>query len=84
MTKTSLDKGKITILLLEGVHSTAVEAFRRDGYTNIEEHPKSLPGAKPAASLRDAYIVGIRSATQLTAETFARAPSAPGFSPSAR
>src|SRR5271155_312071 len=74
MTKTSLDKGKIKILLLEGVHSSAVEAFRRDGYTNIEEHPKSLPDAKLKASLRDAYIIGIRSATQLAAETFASAP----------
>ncbi len=74
MTKTSLDKGKIKILLLEGVHSSAVEAFRRDGYTNIEEHPKSLPEAKLAASLRDAYIIGIRSATQLPAETFASVP----------
>jgi D-3-phosphoglycerate dehydrogenase / 2-oxoglutarate reductase len=74
MTKTSLDKGKIKILLLEGVHSSAVEAFRRDGYTNIEEHPKSLPDAKLKASLRDAYIVGIRSATQLAAEIFASAP----------
>jgi D-3-phosphoglycerate dehydrogenase / 2-oxoglutarate reductase len=73
MTKTSLDKGKIKILLLEGVHSSAVEAFRRDGYSNIEEHPKSLPEAKLAASLRDAYIIGIRSATQLPAETFASA-----------
>src|SRR5579864_1430295 len=74
MTKTSLEKGKIKILLLEGVHSSAVEAFRRDGYTNIEEHPKSLPEARLAASLRDAYIVGIRSATHLTAQTFANAP----------
>src|ERR1700693_4961477 len=74
MTKTSLDKGKIKILLLEGVHSSAAEAFRRDGYSNIEEHPKSLPEAKLAASLRDAYIIGIRSATQLPAETFASAP----------
>jgi len=29
MTQKSLDKGKIKILLLEGVHSTTVEAFRR-------------------------------------------------------
>jgi hypothetical protein len=36
MSKTSLDKSKIKILLLEGVHASAVEAFRADGYTNIE------------------------------------------------
>jgi D-3-phosphoglycerate dehydrogenase len=45
-----------------------------DGYTNIEQHPKSLPETKLAAPLRDAYIIGIRSATQLTAQTFAHAP----------
>ena len=73
MTKTSLDKEKIKILLLEGVHSSAVEAFRWDGYTNIEQHPKSLPDAKLGAAIRDGYIVGIRSATQLTLETFADA-----------
>ena len=74
MTKTSLDKGKIKILLLEGVHSSAAEAFRRDGYTNIEEHPKSLPEAKLATALRDAYIIGIRSATaHLTAQILASA-----------
>ena len=42
MTKTSLDKSKIKILLLEGIHPSAVEAFRADGYTDIEYHPKSL------------------------------------------
>ena len=74
MTTTSLDKDKIKILLLESVHSSAVEAFRRDGYTNIEEHPKSLPQDKLAEALRDAYIVGIRSSTHLKAQTFAKAP----------
>ena len=74
MTNTSLDKGKIKILLLEGVHPSAVEAFRRDGYTNIEEHPKSLADARLSTSVRDAYFIGIRSATQLTAQIFADAP----------
>ncbi|HYL34411.1 MAG TPA: phosphoglycerate dehydrogenase [Bryobacteraceae bacterium] len=72
--KTSLDKGKIKVLLLEGVHSSAVEAFRRDGYTNIEQHPKSLPEAKLLASVRDAYILGIRSATHLARQLFEQAP----------
>ncbi len=74
MTKTSLDKGKIKILLLEGVHSSAVEAFRRDGYTDIEYHPKSLPEAKLTASIRDAYLVGIRSATRLSSRILEHAP----------
>lgn len=74
MTATSLDKGKIKILLLEGVHSSAVEAFRRDGYTDIEQHPKSLPPEKLRESIADAYFVGIRSSTQLTCDVFDTAP----------
>ena len=66
MPETSFSKDKIKIVLLEGVHASALEAFRRDGYTEIEHHPKSLAEPKLAASLRDAYIVGIRSATHLT------------------
>jgi D-3-phosphoglycerate dehydrogenase / 2-oxoglutarate reductase len=72
--KTSLDKGKIKILLLEGVHSSAVEAFRRDGYTNIELHPKALAEAKLTSSIRDAYVIGIRSATHLTRKILDQAP----------
>ena len=74
MTKNSLDKPKIKILLLEGVHSSAVDAFRRDGYTHIECHPKSLPEAKLAAAMQDAYVVGIRSATKLSAKILEQAP----------
>ena len=70
---TSLDKGKIKVLLLEGVHPSALDAFRRDGYTEIEQHPKSLPAPQLADALRDAYIVGIRSATHLTREMFEQA-----------
>ena len=79
MTQTSLHKHKIKIPLLEGVHPSAVEAFRRDGYTNIDEHPKSLPEAKPATSLRDSYILGIPSSTPLTAKPFANAPKLIGI-----
>jgi D-3-phosphoglycerate dehydrogenase len=65
MTKTSLDKSKIKILLLEGIHPSAVEKFRQDGYDNIECHQKSLTGAALEEAAADAYFVGIRSATQL-------------------
>lgn len=67
MQPNSLDKSKIKILLLEGVHPTAVDAFRKDGYHDIDYHPKSLPEPKLIEALRDAYFIGIRSATHLTA-----------------
>jgi len=68
MQPNSLDKSKIKVVLLEGVHPTAVEAFKKDGYSDIDYHPKSLAAPKLVEALRDAYFVGIRSATHLTAE----------------
>ena len=74
MSKTSLDKSKIKILLLEGIHPSAVDAFQADGYTNIESHAKALSGEKLRDAIVDSYFVGIRSATQLTAQIFENAP----------
>ena len=74
MSKTSLDKSKIKILLLEGVHASAVEAFRADGYSTIEVHSKALPESQLLESIGDAYLVGIRSATQLSTRVFEHAP----------
>src|SRR5580658_27304 len=68
MPTTSLDKGRIKILLLEGVHESAVDAFRADGYTEIDYHPKSLPARQLIEAARDAYFIGIRSATRIGAE----------------
>jgi len=42
MANTSLDKSKIRILLLEGVHQSAVEKLNAAGYTNIELLSHSL------------------------------------------
>ena len=67
---TSLDKSKIKILLLEGVHQTAVDNFKANGYTNIEYHPKSLPEDELLKAVEDAHFIGIRSRTQLTEEVF--------------
>lgn len=74
MTKTSLDKSKIKILLLEGIHQSAVEALRADGYTDIEYHPKSMAEPQLRDAIRDAYFIGIRSATELTVGVFESAP----------
>ena len=70
MTKTSLDKSKIKILLLEGIHPSAVDRFASDGYTNIEQHRKSLSAPELERAAADAYFIGIRSATQLEREFF--------------
>lgn len=73
MIKTSLDKYKIHILLLEGVHKSAVEAFESAGYSNIEYLKGSLPEDQLKEKVSQAHIIGIRSRTQLTAEVFQHA-----------
>jgi D-3-phosphoglycerate dehydrogenase len=79
MPKTSLDKGRIKILLLEGVHESAVDVFRADGYTEIDYHPKSLPARQLIQAARDAYFIGIRSATRISAEVIAGANKLTGI-----
>lgn len=73
MAKTSLDKAKIRILLLEGIHPSAVEAFERSGYTEIEVLPSSLPEDQLKEKIRDVHFIGIRSRTQLTRDVLEHA-----------
>ncbi len=70
MATTSLDKGKIRFLLLEGVHESAVETLKKAGYTNIEYLKTSLAQDELIEKIADAHFVGIRSRTQLTEEVF--------------
>ena len=67
---TSLDKSKIRILLLEGVHQSAIDTLNAQGYTNIEFHTGSLPEEELIEKVRDAHFIGIRSRTQLTRKVF--------------
>lgn len=76
--KTSLDKQKIKIVLLEGIHASAVDALRADGYSNVEQRATALSGEKLMEAVRDAYFLGIRSTTHLTADVFASAPRLTG------
>ncbi|MWJ27995.1 phosphoglycerate dehydrogenase [Halomonas sp. ZH2S] len=70
MAKTSLDKSKIKILLLEGVHQSAVDNLRDAGYSNIEHLPTSLAEDTLVEKIRDVHFIGIRSRTQLNARVF--------------
>ncbi len=71
--KISLEKSKIKILLLEGVHESAIEAFEQQGYTNIELYPGSLSQEDLIKKISDIHILGIRSRTQVNAEVMAAA-----------
>lgn len=73
MAKTSLDKGKIKILLLEGIHQSAVDNFLNAGYTSIEHLPTSLDEETLLEKIRDVHFIGIRSRTQLNERVFAAA-----------
>lgn len=74
MRRTSLDKSRIQVVLLEGIHQSAVDTFHADGYTNVELYPKSLPVGQLIRVLKKAFILGIRSATQLNMQMLAEAP----------
>lgn len=66
MSKVSLPKDKIRILLLEGVHQSAVETLKNNGYTNVEYLKTSLSDADLKEKIKDVHFIGIRSRTQLT------------------
>ena len=70
MANTSLEKDKIRILLLEGVHQNSVDNLKAHGYSNVELLPTALTGDDLKDAIKDAHFVGIRSRTQLTEEVF--------------
>jgi D-3-phosphoglycerate dehydrogenase len=71
--KTSLEKTRMKVLLLENVHDRAVESFFRHGYTTVERHSGALTGDELAAAIAEVHFIGIRSGTRLTAEAIAAA-----------
>lgn len=73
MQKTSLNKSKIKILLLEGVHQSAVDVFEANGYTNIERHSGALTQADLLKLIPQVHLLGIRSRSQINEAVFAQA-----------
>jgi len=69
----SLNKNKIKILLLEGLHQNALDNFKKAGYTNIESLSTSLSAKELKEKIASAHIIGIRSRTQLTKDVLASA-----------
>jgi D-3-phosphoglycerate dehydrogenase / 2-oxoglutarate reductase len=57
----------VKVLLLESIHPTAAEAFRRAGL-EVEERPGSLSGDELADALPGVSLLGIRSNTKITSE----------------
>ena len=69
----SLDKHKIRILLLEGVHPNAVTTLAAAGYDNVEQLSGSLPEDELCERIRGVHLLGIRSRTQVTARVIEHA-----------
>ena len=72
-THLSLSKDKIRILLLEGVHDSAVALLKASGYENVVRHKGALEGEALTKALEGVHIVAIRSRTQLTKEVIEKA-----------
>ena len=71
--KNSLAKDKIKILLLEGVHQSALDELKAKGYSNIEYIKTSLSNDDLIEKIADVHFIGIRSRTQLTDEVLTHA-----------
>ena len=71
--KFSFNKKDIKVLLLEGIHQSAVNYFSESGYTNIEYFKTALDQKELEEKIKDVHIIGIRSRTQLTKEVLLKA-----------
>ncbi len=69
----SFDKSKIKVLLLEGIHESALSAFKAAGYTNIEYSKSALDPVELEQKIKDIHVIGIRSRTHLTADILKKA-----------
>ncbi len=65
--KTSFPKEKINILLLEGVHPSALDLFKEQGYRNIELITGSPDAKVLKEKIQEVHLLGIRSKTQINA-----------------
>jgi D-3-phosphoglycerate dehydrogenase / 2-oxoglutarate reductase len=73
MSNKSLAKEKIKILLLEGVHQSAVEELKSQGYSSIEYLKTSLAEDELIEKIASVHFIGIRSRTMLTEKVLSHA-----------
>ena len=70
MSDVSFAREYLRVLLLEGIHPNAVEAFERAGYTNVERIEGTVDEEDLPGLLADVHFLGIRSRTHLTEAVF--------------
>ncbi len=73
MSNNSLAKDKIKILLLEGVHPSALAELNAKGYNNIETLKTSLSEGELIKKIASVHFIGIRSRTQLNENVLSHA-----------
>jgi D-3-phosphoglycerate dehydrogenase len=64
-TAISYPKNRISVLLLENIHSRAVELMKEEGY-NVSVYPAGLDEDELCEKIKDVSILGIRSKTTIT------------------
>jgi len=62
----SLPKSKINVLLLENIHKSSADLFKRNGYGAVRSVGEALDADALKKALKDVHILGIRSRTKLT------------------
>jgi len=61
----SYPKSRIKVLLLENVHSVAIEAFKHEGF-DVETHKGAMDEEELSEKIKGVSILGLRSKTNLT------------------
>lgn len=68
----SFPKNRIKMLLLENVHSHALEKLKEEGF-NVENYPAGLDEDELCEKVKGIHVLGIRSKTQITAKVLEHA-----------
>jgi D-3-phosphoglycerate dehydrogenase len=68
MSRLSLPKHKIRVLLLEGINESAVAMFNDNGYESVERLPKALDATALKEAVKGVHLLGIRSRSHVTEE----------------
>jgi D-3-phosphoglycerate dehydrogenase len=73
VTRLSLAKERVQVLLLEGIHDNAVADLHADGYVNLVRLPGALSEEDLAARIEGVHLLGIRSRTKVSPRVLAKA-----------
>lgn len=72
-TTLSYPKENIKILLLEGIHPSAVENFKDHQFTHIETHDVAWSEEQLLQKIENVHVIGVRSKTQITEKVIKKA-----------